>query len=130
MINEGLLIARLFLGVPFIIWGILKLRGGDASLVPVLVKFHLPDARLLAMMIGVCELAGGIMVALGYPVRLAAILPGLWCIATGLSSLNDAANARLSHATMAGGFFALACAGAGSLALFGGHSDGVFALLG
>nr|WP_294846945.1 DoxX family protein [uncultured Sphingomonas sp.] len=130
MIDFGLLIARLLLGVPFIIWGIMKLRGGDAKLVPVLVRFHLPDAKFLAMMIGVCELTGGAMVAIGYPVRLAAILLGLWCIVTGVSSLNDATNARLSHATMAGGFFALACAGAGSLALFGGHPEGVFALLG
>ena len=34
MFDEGLVIARLFLGVPFIVWGILKLRGGEAKLVP------------------------------------------------------------------------------------------------
>ena len=34
MHDEGLLIARLFLGVPFIVWGILKLRGGEAKLAP------------------------------------------------------------------------------------------------
>ena len=28
---EGLLVARLFLGVPFVIWGIQKLRGGEAQ---------------------------------------------------------------------------------------------------
>lgn len=31
MHDEGLLIARLFLGIPFIVWGVLKLRGGEAS---------------------------------------------------------------------------------------------------
>ena len=36
MHEEALLVARLFLGVPFMIWGVMKLRGGEAKLVPVL----------------------------------------------------------------------------------------------
>ena len=32
----GLFIVRLFLGVPFIIWGIGKLRGGDARIAPLI----------------------------------------------------------------------------------------------
>ena len=35
MNDAVLLIARLFLGLPFIIWGVMKLRGGDAKLVAV-----------------------------------------------------------------------------------------------
>ena len=51
MHNEGLLIARLFLGVPFIVWGILKLRGGEAKLVPGLRALGLPDAVFFAYLV-------------------------------------------------------------------------------
>lgn len=34
MRDEGLLVARLFLGIPFIVWGAWKLRGGEAGPVP------------------------------------------------------------------------------------------------
>ena len=63
MHDFGLLIARLLLGVPFIIWGIMKLRGGEARLVPVLAGLGLPDATMLAYLVGLCELVGGIGVS-------------------------------------------------------------------
>lgn len=129
MIDEGLFIARLFLGVPFIIWGYLKLRGGDAELVPVLRALKLPDAKFLAMMVGVCEFTGGVMVMLGYPAQIASLLLGLWCLLTGWVGHKGDTNAMLSHTTMAGGFFLLASVGAGSLALFGGHPTGILAYL-
>ena len=127
--HESLLIARLFLGVPFVIWGWLKLRGGDAKLVPVLAKLGLPDARLLAALVGVCELAGGLMVLLGWPVRTASVLLGLWTLVTAYVGHKGDVNQQLAHSGMAGGFFALASVGAGSLALFGGQPSGVWALL-
>ena len=34
--DTGLFIVRLFLGVPFIVWGIGKLRGGDAKIAPLI----------------------------------------------------------------------------------------------
>ncbi|MGM4907215.1 DoxX family protein [Tardiphaga sp. 866_E4_N2_1] len=83
MHNEGLVIARVFLGVPFIVWGILKLRGGEAKLVPGLKALGLPDAVFFAYLVGFCEFAGGVMIVLGYPVRTASILLGLWCLVTG-----------------------------------------------
>ena len=61
--DTGLLLARLFLGVPFIVWGIMKLRGGEAALVPMLKALGMPDAKGLAYMVGVCELVGGIGVS-------------------------------------------------------------------
>lgn len=65
MHNEGLLIARLFLGIPFIVWGVLKLRGGEAKLVPGLRALGLPDAVFFAYLVGVCEFVGGVAVVLG-----------------------------------------------------------------
>lgn len=129
MHNEGIFIARLFLGIPFIVWGIMKLRGGEAKLVPGLQALGLPDAIFFAYLIGLCELVGGVAVVLGYPVRTASILLGLWCLITGYDAHRGNATELLKNVTMAGGFFALASAGAGSLALFGGIPDGLFAYL-
>lgn len=126
MDNLAFFVARLFLGVPFIIWGILKLRGGEAKLVPVLVALGLPDATILAYLVGLCELLGGLAVVIGYPARLAGVLLGLWCLVTGFQAHKGDTNALLSHVTMAGGFFLLAVAGTGAIALFGGAAPGLF----
>ena len=129
MHDMGLLIARLFLGIPFIVWGTLKLRGGEAKLVPGLRALGLPDATFFAYLIGVCELVGGLAVVLGYPVRTASVLLGLWCLVTGYDAHRGNVTELLKNATMAGGFFARAAAGGGVIALFGGAPGGVFAWL-
>lgn len=129
MHDEAMLIARLFLGVPFVLWGIMKLRGGEAKLVPVLASMGLPDANALAYLVGVCELIGGIATCVGYPVWIVGLLLGLWCLMTGYAAHKNDINQLLAHVGMAGGFFLLATVGAGSLALFGGQPSGVFAYL-
>lgn len=129
MQDEAMLLARLFLGVPFVLWGIMKLRGGEAKLVPVLAAMGLPDAKALAYLVGVCELIGGIAVCLGYPVTTVGVLLGLWCLATGYAAHKSDLNALLLHVGLAGGFFLLAVVGPGTLALFGGVPSGVFAHL-
>ncbi|WP_386067073.1 DoxX family protein [Tahibacter sp. UC22_41] len=129
MHDEALLVARLFLGVPFVIWGAMKLRGGEAKLVPVLAGLGLPDAKLLACLVGFCELVGGIGIALGYPVRTCGVLLGLWCLVTGYAAHKNDINQLLAHVAMTGGFFVLAIAGAGTLSLFGGAPTGLFAYL-
>ncbi|KAA5921765.1 DoxX family protein [Achromobacter xylosoxidans] len=129
MNNEALLVARLFLGVPFIVWGVLKLRGGEAKLEPVLTGMGLPDAKLLAYLVGLCELIGGIGVTLGYPVRTVGVLLGLWSLIAGYAAHRNDISLLLTHVAMAGGFFLLAVVGAGSIALFGGVPTGLFAYL-
>ena len=129
MSDEALLAARLFLGVPFVIWGTMKLRGGEARLVPVLSAMGLPDASALAWLVGVCELVGGVAVCLGYPVRTVGVLLGVWCLVTAYVAHRKEVNQLLAHVGMAGGFFALAAVGPGRLALFGGAPTGVFAHL-
>ena len=127
MHEEALLAARLFLGVPFMIWGVMKLRGGEAKLVPVLAGLGLPDAKFLAYLVGFCELVGGIAVVLGYPVHTVGVLLGLWCLVTGYAAHKSDINQLLAHVAMAGGFFLLAVVGAGSLSLFAGEPTGIFA---
>lgn len=129
MHEEALLVARLFLGIPFILWGAMKLRGGEAKLVPVLAGLGLPDAKALAYLVGFCEFVGGIGVTIGYPARTVGVLLGLWCLVTGYAAHKNDMNQLLAHVAMAGGFFLLAVVGAGSLSLFGGAPTGVFAYL-
>ena len=129
MIDFGLLAARLFLGVPFMIWGWMKLRGGAAHMVPALKALGLPDAKFLAYMVGLCEFTGGLGITLGYPVTLFGILLGLWCLLTGYQEHRSDETSLLNHIAMAGGYFAIAAAGAGGLALFGGQPTGIFAYL-
>lgn len=129
MYDEGLFIARLFLGIPFIVWGVLKLRGGEAKLVPGLRALGLPDAVFFAYLIGLCEFVGGAAVVVGYPARAASVLLGFWCLVTGYDAHRSNITELLKNVTMAGGFFSLAAAGAGSLSLFGGAPTGLFAYL-
>lgn len=113
MTGAALLIARLLLGVPFIIWGLMKLRGGEAKLVPVLAGLGLPDAKVLAYLVGICELVGGIGVVIGFPLVLVSIPLGIWCLVTGYVGHRKDVNQLLAHVAMAGGFFALAIAWSG-----------------
>lgn len=129
MYDAGLLIARLFLGVPFIVWGVLKLRGDEAKLVPGLRALGLPDASFFAYLIAVCELVGGVAVVIGYPVHTTGVLLGLWCLATGYDAHKGNMTELLKNATMAGGFFALSTTGPGGFSIFGGAPTGLFAYL-
>lgn len=129
MNSEALLVARLFLGVPFIVWGVLKLRGEEAKLEPMLTGLGISDAKFLAYLVGFCELIGGVGVTIGYPVRTVGILLGLWCLVAGYAAHRKDISQLLTHVAMAGGFFLLAAVGAGSIALFGGAPTGLFAYL-
>jgi len=122
-------IARLIMGGCFIVWGVMKLRGGKAKLVPVLSAMGLPDVKALAYLVGLCELVGGVGVVLGYPLATFSVLLGLWCVVTALVAHKGDTNQMLAHTGLCGGFFGLAAAGPGALALFGGHPQGVFAML-
>ena len=125
----GLFIVRLFLGVPFIIWGIGKLRGGDAKIAPMIAQMGVPDPKLMALMVALCETAGGLMVVMGWPLRTAALLLGLWCLLTGYLEHRGNLTEFLKNVTMAGGFFALVVMGGGTLALFGGVGPGILGWL-
>lgn len=129
MNDEALLIARLFLGIPFVVWGGMKLAGGEAKLVPGLKALGLPDATFFAYLIGLCELVGGIAVVIGYPIKTAGVLLGLWCLITGYQAHKGNLTEQLKNIAMAGGFFCIAAVGAGSLSLFHGFSSGIFAYL-
>ena len=125
----GLFIVRLFLGVPFVIWGIGKLRGGDARIAPLIAKLDFPDPKFMALMVAICETAGGVAVVLDWPLRTAALLLGLWCLLTGYLEHRGNLTEFLKNVTMAGGFFALVVMGGGAVALFGGDAPGILGWL-
>lgn len=127
--DTGLLVARLFLGLPFIVWGYQKLRGGEARIAPLIAALGVPDATALAYLVGLCELLGGLAVLLGYPVRTVGVLLGLWCLLTGYLEHRGNPTELMKNVTMAGGFFALAATGGGGLALFGGAPGGLLGWL-
>lgn len=102
--DTGLFIVRLFLGVPFIVWGIGKLRGGDAKIAPLIARLDVPDPKFFALMVAICETTGGLMIVLGWPVRTAALLLGLWCLLTGNLEHRGNQTEFLKNATMAGAF--------------------------
>ncbi len=117
MFDIAILLARLLMGGAFIVWGTMKLRGGEAELVPVLKAMHMPDAKGLAYLVGLCEFLGGVGVVLGFPLVLFSLALGLWCLVTALVAHRKDINQLLAHLTMCGGFFALAAAGPGRIAL-------------
>ena len=129
MFDEGILLARVIMGGCFIVWGTMKLRGGEAELAPVLTAMGMPDAKALAYLVGLCELVGGIGVVAGYPLATFCVLLGLWCVVTALAAHKGDMNQLLAHIAMCGGFFGLAAAGPGALALFHGAPTGIWALL-
>lgn len=96
---------------------------------PGLQALGLPDAVAFAYLIGLCEFVGGVAVVLGYPASTASVLLGLWCLVTGYDAHKGNVTEFLKNVTVAGGFFALATSGAGSISLFGGAPSGLFAYL-
>lgn len=129
MNNQALLLGRLLLGLPFVIWGALKLIGGAVGLSGGLTQMGLPAPLLLAYLIGLFELLGGIAVVIGFPTRLAGILLALWCVATGLLIHGGDVTQLFKNLVMAGGFLLLAATGAGTLALYKGAPPSSFGLL-
>lgn len=115
MHDIAIIAARLLLGVPFIMWGVMKLRGGEAKLVPVLVGMGLPDAKALAYLVGFCELIGGIGVVVGFPLVLVSLPLSVWCLVTGYVGHRHDTNQLLAHVAMAGGFLLLAASAPGVL---------------
>ena len=100
MFDIAILVARLLTGGAFIVWGTMKLRGGEAKLVPVLTAMGLPDAKGLAYLVGFCELVGGIGVVIGWPLALVSVLLGLWCVVTAVVAHKSDINQMLAHLCM------------------------------
>ena len=121
----GLAIGRLLLASIFILEGWSKLRGYDAALA-YMNRFGVPGALLPAVI--VVELAGGLMIAVGWQTRIAAAALATFCVlAAFLFHTKFADRNQVLHfekdLAIAGGLLVLAIAGAGRWSVEGGVSQ-------
>lgn len=129
-----LLIARIFLSLMFIFAGYGKLvdPAGTAGMI---AGAGFPAATALAYLAGLFELLAGLAILVGYQTSIAALLLALFCIFTALvfhsgtiavPGWNEEALGLINmfnglimqkNLTLAGGYLALAAAGAGAYSL-------------
>jgi len=111
-----LLLGRILLSVLFLVAGFGKLTGAE-GFAGALGGMGFPAPLLMAYLVGAFELLGGLAVLVGYQTRGVAILLALFCLATGLVAHASEATALMKNIGLAGGFLALAAAGAGAFSL-------------
>lgn len=121
----GLGIGRLLLASIFLLEGWSKLRGYDAA-VTYMNRFGVPGVLLPAVI--AVELAGGLMIAVGWQTRIAAVALAVFCIlAAFLFHANVADRSQLLHfekdLAIAGGLLVLAIVGAGPWSVEGGAGE-------
>ena len=111
-----ILLGRVLLSIIFILSGFGKLAGA-AGFSGYLSSLGVPAPLVMAYVVGAFELLAGIAVLFGFQTRAVAIALAAFCVATGLLAHIDDQTALLKNIALAGGFLALAGAGAGALAV-------------
>lgn len=121
--NLLLLVGRILLAVIFILGGFSKLTniGGTAGYFG---SLGLPLPAVTAVIVGLWEFLGGLAVLIGFKTRIAAALLALFSVASALIAHFDFADQMqmtqlMKNFALAGGFLALAAAGAGALSVDG-----------
>lgn len=116
--NITLLIARILLAFIFIMAGLNKFGSIDGTAGYIASK-GLPMSGLLAWVAAIFETLAGLFILVGFQTRLSAYALALFCVFTGLVFHFDPSNqgefiSFMKNLAIAGGFLALAVAGAGS----------------
>lgn len=119
--NLLLLIGRIFLSILFILSGFAKLTG-LAGTAQFFAAVGIPAPMVVAVLAGLIELIGGLAILVGYQTRAAALVLAVFVLAaTAIAHLDFADQMQLLMAqknlAIAGGFLALAAAGAGLYSL-------------
>jgi putative oxidoreductase len=120
----GLAVGRLLLAALFILEGWSKIRGYQAA-ATYMDRYGVPGALLPAVI--ALELGAGVMLALGWRTRIAALALAGFCIAAAVLFHNQLGErSQLLHfekdLAIAGGLLVLAVAGAGRWSVDGGGS--------
>lgn len=115
------LIGRIFLSVLFILSGFAKLTG-LAGTAQFFAAVGLPVPTVLALLVGLLELLGGLAILIGFHTRaVALVLAAFTLAATAIAHLNFADPMQIliaqKNLAIAGGFLALAAFGAGMYSL-------------
>ena len=119
MANITDLIGRILISALFLLNGIFKISNYDGT-IGWMESFGMPGILLIPAII--LEIAGPVLIVIGYKTKLAAGLLSLFCIATAFIFHNDFANQMqltsfLKNIALAGGFLILFINGAKSISL-------------
>ena len=119
MTNIVDLIGRILISVLFLLNGVFKINNYDGT-IGWMESFGMPGILLMPAII--LEIAGPILVIIGYKTKLAAGLLSLFCIATAVIFHNDFSNQMqltsfLKNIALAGGFLILFVNGARGFSL-------------
>ena len=119
MSNIADLIGRILISALFLLNGIFKISNYDGT-VGWMESFGMPGILLIPAII--LEIAGPVLIVIGYKTKLAAGLLSLFCIATAFIFHNDFANQMqltsfLKNIALAGGFLILFVNGAKGFSL-------------
>lgn len=114
-------LGRVLLSVIFLLSGFQKLAGFGGT-VGYMGSMGLPVPELAAIVAILVECLGGILLVIGYRIRLVGRGLALWCIATALVAHTQFADQNqminfLKNVAMAGGFLQLVAFGAGAWSL-------------
>ena len=114
-------LGRLLISVIFVIGGFEKLVGFDGT-VGYMAKYGLPLPLLAAIVAVVVELGGGILLILGWQIRLVGLVLAVWSIATAVVAHSNFADTDMAihfmkNLAMAGGLLQLVAFGAGAWSL-------------
>ena len=119
MINIADLIGRILISALFLLNGIFKISNYDGT-IGWMESFGMPGILIIPAII--LEIAGPVLIIIGYKTKLAAGLLSLFCIATAFIFHNDFGNQMqltsfLKNIALAGGFLILFVNGAKGLSL-------------
>ena len=104
------------------LWGGIGKAMAAAATTAGFAKLGLPVPQLAYLVAVVIELGGGLLLLFGLFTRPAAVVLGLWCIATAIAAHSDFGDRNMQihfmkNVAMAGGFVYVALAGAGAFSL-------------
>jgi len=121
MTNSALLLGRILMSAIFILAGAGKLAA-PAATQAMMARYGLPVPMLAYLVTVVVELGGGLALLFGVMTRPAAVILGLWCIATGLVAHTAFAdpnmrNHFMKNVAIAGGFAYVWAFGAGAYSI-------------
>ncbi len=117
------LIGRILLALIFLLAGGAKLAD-PAGTAGYFGSVGLPVPSLMAWLVGLFEIIGGLAILIGFQTRIAAVLLALFCVASAFIGHFDPENqmqmqAFMKNLAIAGGFLVLVAAGPGKLSIDG-----------
>lgn len=115
--NLLLLVGRILLSILFIVSGAGKLGPFGPALAGMFGQMGLPAPLMLAYLVGLSEIVGGIALVTGVQTRIVGIFLAAWCVLTGVVVHIGAPVDLMKNLALAGGLLVLAASSPGSFAL-------------